>query len=372
VNASGPKSINPYKYMTSSTATEIQIIDPQILIRNSTDIAGICKQIVLKTSLDIQGKKYVRVEGWMSIATAHGCVASARDVEKVEGGFRAIGEIRRMSDGVVLSTAEGFVGEDEPTWFGGETEYWDRQKKEKVKKTLPRRPDYAIRAMCQTRAISRACRTAFAHVVVLMDAGLSTTPAEEVPAGGFDDAQDANRSRKPEASEATQDQETTSYKGWRTVRWHLPFGKMPDETLYNGWLLGDLYKQDPKGLRYWIDKFEPKEYKGKIAKEDKALRAALDDARAELDDKSQRRAEEAAQDASQATQAPPPIDHAAALATLRDKLDSAGIAESFLIGLLKDEGVLRGQIEDLNQIGEDIVQKCVDNFYWIQKKHAKK
>ena len=39
--------------------------------------------------------------------------------------------------------------------------------------------------MAQTRAISRACRSAFAHVVVMMNAGLSTTPAEEVPLGGF-------------------------------------------------------------------------------------------------------------------------------------------------------------------------------------------
>ena len=33
----------------------------------------------------------------------------------------------------------------------------------------------------------RACRSAFAHVVVMMNAGLATTPAEEVPAGGFHD-----------------------------------------------------------------------------------------------------------------------------------------------------------------------------------------
>ena len=61
------------------------------------------------------------------------------------------------------------------------------EKGEKVwyDKELPKRADYAIRAMAQTRAISRACRSAFAHVVVMMNAGLSTTPAEEVPLGGF-------------------------------------------------------------------------------------------------------------------------------------------------------------------------------------------
>lgn len=145
--------------------------------RASTDAASICKDIVLKTATTIQGRKYVGVEGWQAIAIAHGCSAGSRDVESVPGGVRAIGEIRRMSDGVVIATAEGFVGEDEPTWYGGPSRG----------KTLPKRPDYAIRAMAQTRAISRACRSAFAHVVVLMNAGLATTPAEEVPHEGFND-----------------------------------------------------------------------------------------------------------------------------------------------------------------------------------------
>ena len=136
--------------------------------RQATDVAGVCKDIVHQTAQSIGGRKYVRVEGWQAIATAHGCVASARDVEKIEGGWRAIGEVRRMDSGSVIATAEGFLGTDEPVWA--------------------KRPEYAKRAMCQTRAISRACRSAFAHVVVLIGGGLETTPAEEVPAEGFNDS----------------------------------------------------------------------------------------------------------------------------------------------------------------------------------------
>ena len=135
--------------------------------KQATDVAGVCKDIVQETAQKIGGRKYVRVEGWQAIATAHGCVASARDVEKIEGGWRAIGEVRRMDNGNVIATAEGFLGEDEPVWA--------------------KRMEYAKRAMCQTRAISRACRSAFAHVVVLIGGGLETTPAEEVPAEGFSD-----------------------------------------------------------------------------------------------------------------------------------------------------------------------------------------
>lgn len=152
--------------------------------RASTDAADLCRGIVLSTAMEIQRRRYVKVEGWQAIAIAHGCTASACDVERVEGGIRATGQVRRMSDGAVIAEGEGFVGEDEATWYGGEvTDRWGKTK------TLPKRPEYAIRAMAQTRAISRACRSAFAHVVVMIDADLSTTPAEEVPVGGFDNGE---------------------------------------------------------------------------------------------------------------------------------------------------------------------------------------
>lgn len=152
------------------------------IYRASTDAAGLCREIVLKTAMAIQGRKYVKVEGWQAIAVAHGCVASAEDVHRIndEGmsGFSAMGVIRRMSDGAEIARAEGFLGDDEAMWT--------------------RRPVYARRAMAQTRAISRACRSAFAHVVVLIDANLSTTPAEEVPDGGFDDAPSPQSRRQEE------------------------------------------------------------------------------------------------------------------------------------------------------------------------------
>ena len=134
--------------------------------RKATDAAQLCKQIVVATAITIASRKYVRVEGWQAIAIAHGCVASSGEVERIPEGIRAIGTIRRGSDGMIVAQAEGFVGDDEETWG--------------------KRQEYAKRAMAQTRAISRACRSAFAHVVVMMQAGLQTTPAEEVPQEGFE------------------------------------------------------------------------------------------------------------------------------------------------------------------------------------------
>ena len=134
--------------------------NPVANIKRSTDVAGACKEIVTRTSIKIQNRKYVPVEGWMAIATAHGCNLSACDVKQVDGGISAKGIVRRISDGVILGEAEGFVGDDEKTWAN--------------------RPLFARRAMAQTRSMSRAARSVFAHVVVLMDAGLETTPAEEM------------------------------------------------------------------------------------------------------------------------------------------------------------------------------------------------
>jgi len=132
----------------------------QLNHRQSTDVAGLCRDIVLKTSQPIQGRKYVRVEGWQSIAAAHGCIASIDSVTESDQGVIAIASLLD-SAGKVRGKAEGYVGQDEKLWAA--------------------RPKYAQRAMAQTRAISRVCRSAFAHVVVLMDAGLETTPAEEIP-----------------------------------------------------------------------------------------------------------------------------------------------------------------------------------------------
>lgn len=176
--------------------------------RASTDAAGLCKDIVMKTAQQIGGRKYVKVEGWQAIAIAHGCVASSDNVERVDddamGGFKAIGIVRRMSDGAEIARAEGFLGDDEKVWAN--------------------RPVYARRAMVQTRAISRACRSAFAHVVVLIDANLSTTPAEEVPEGGFDDrpaprnvTPPAQHAPKAEAAKEGPKTDAPKFVDWRTL-----------------------------------------------------------------------------------------------------------------------------------------------------------
>lgn len=156
---------------------EMITVEPEnaaTLMRRATDAAGVSKEIVVKTAVQISGRKYVKVEGWQAIAVAHGCTLTIRSVTAIDGGIASICDVVRISDGQVIASAEGFVGEDETTWS--------------------KRPMYARRAMAQTRAMSRAARSAFAHVVVLIDSNLSTTPAEEVPDGGFEENREPRKS----------------------------------------------------------------------------------------------------------------------------------------------------------------------------------
>jgi len=211
-------------------------------IRQATDVAGACRAIVKETCQRIGQKDYVRVEGWQAIAVAHGCVASARDVERLEDGYRCIGEVKRMDNGQVISQAEGFLGDDEPMW--------------------EKRPTYAKRAMCQTRAISRACRSAFAHIVVLIDKSLSTTPAEEVPYGGFQDINTEKFEETPKAEPAKISKAdladitaklngvVNKTSGGEPRDMEIKFGKHKGSTLRQIAMLGD------KGLDYleWLSR----------------------------------------------------------------------------------------------------------------------
>lgn len=135
---------------------------PDALMQRAKLVAEVCRTAVLRLAIEIDGKKYLPVEAWCTIATAYGCVPSIREVVEEDRGIRAVAELRRMN-GSVVAAAEGFCGLDEPRWAT--------------------QPLFARRAMSQTRAISRVCRTAFAFVVTLMDSNLSTTPYDEITRG---------------------------------------------------------------------------------------------------------------------------------------------------------------------------------------------
>jgi hypothetical protein len=126
-------------------------------------VAELCKAIVTATAIPIGGRSYIPIEGWLSISAAAGYTAATEEPQRTEDGYRVKAVLRRDSDGQIISTAYGFVGDDEPMWA--------------------KRPRHANEAMAQTRAMARVCANKFRFIPVLMKIeNLATTPYEEMPA----------------------------------------------------------------------------------------------------------------------------------------------------------------------------------------------
>ena len=231
-----------------STEITLKENEAALQMQKTNNVADVCRDIVKKTAVNIHKKSYVQVEGWQSIATAHGCVAGSDAPIYIDGpdkGYQAKGYITHIATGNVISTAYGFVGDDEVMWAN--------------------RPAYAKQAMAQTRAISRACRSAFAHVVVMMNEGLEVTPAEEVPAEGFKDDYNPT-SAKQHASDIMANVPAGHWAGMV-----IPFGKNKGKSL------GEL---SPNSVKWYWENIELKEYpegSGKFSDRDIQLRKALDE-----------------------------------------------------------------------------------------------
>ena len=127
--------------------------------------------------------------------------------------------------------------------------------------------------MAQTRAISRAARAVFAHVVVLIDAGLSTTPAEEVPLGGFDNEriEERQEAREKEAATASRGLEKVEQNPTNWQDYVLHFSKN------KGKRLAELSQKQLHWYAHdWADKKLAEVAEGKeIRKDDAALIKAL-------------------------------------------------------------------------------------------------
>lgn len=281
------------------------------LFRQATDVAHLCREIVLKCVVVIGERRYVKVEGWMAISVAHGCIASIKSVEMVPGeGVKCVAEIRRIEDQAILASAEGFVGMDEPDWYGGEVTRLNKRKRPPVEETMmvKKRPDYAIRAMAQTRGISRVLRAGFSHVLVLIDHKLETIPANEITDldhPGDDD--DGDRPQRPDHFPKSSEKKTAAAGASATAAASTPApagseagGKKEvhvprEESLHlreqfrgRKWEQREIHFGDKsKGkrlgelsagsLKWWINDWQPRQLGTRpIPQEDWLLRAALD------------------------------------------------------------------------------------------------
>lgn len=136
--------------------------DPDQVLVRATSVAKALDGVLSQTglSLNISGRKYVKVEGWTFLGNLVGVFPRTAWSRPVEGGWEARVEAVTR-DGAVVGAAEAVCMRAERNWAN--------------------RDDYALRSMAQTRAMGKALRMPLGFIAVL--AGYDPLPADEVPAG---------------------------------------------------------------------------------------------------------------------------------------------------------------------------------------------
>lgn len=180
----------------------LQASTPAALVSGATQISDQLAKIIRDKKLanKIQGKEYVRVEGWTTLAALLGVIAREDKVHaEADGSYIATVSLVRMTDGSVISTASAECGMDEPKWANG--------------------PRYARRSMAITRATGKAARLAFSWIMAL--AGFQPTPAEEMD-GVIDDRRAAIDGGPPGDYPF---QAGTPHPGASEIPLVVPFGK---------------------------------------------------------------------------------------------------------------------------------------------------
>lgn len=159
---------------------------PTELVAHATEAANALASVIESRKLfsNIQGKKFVKCEGWTTLAAMLGVTPHEISVTEVDGAFTATVELRRLTDGQPVSRASAECGPDESTWKG--------------------RARYARRSMALTRATAKACRLAFSWIMAL--SGYEVTPAEEIP----DDTRGGQPARSPTSRRVVEPKEPAS------------------------------------------------------------------------------------------------------------------------------------------------------------------
>lgn len=137
--------------------------EPSGIIAKATDVANQLAHIVEKAKLYvmIKDKKYVKAEGWTTMAAMLAVFPALDYCRKLEREGELAYEARIILthiSGRTVGAGEAMCSSNERTWSG--------------------RDEYAIKSMAQTRALGKACRISFSWIMAL--AGYEACPAEEM------------------------------------------------------------------------------------------------------------------------------------------------------------------------------------------------
>jgi len=157
----------------------MQLAGPEEVVGRATAIANELAKIIKDKKLfsKIQGKDFVRVEGWTTLGALLGVTPQEVSNSADEGGvYTAVVELVRVSDGRIVGRASAECGAPDEVDRSGHPTWADR-------------PQYARRSMAATRATGKAFRLAFSWIMSL--AGYEVTPWEEMQGVVFDEPKKA-------------------------------------------------------------------------------------------------------------------------------------------------------------------------------------
>lgn len=157
-----PTELVPVKEVKAITLGLLGANNPAELISAAAAVATQLKQVVVDAHLsqNIQGKEYVRIEGWTTLGMLLGLLPREVSTEAKEDGSYVSTVAFCRPDGSIVTQASAECGDEtDGKWA--------------------QRPPYARRSMAQTRATGKAARLAFSWIMAL--AGYAPTPAEEMP-----------------------------------------------------------------------------------------------------------------------------------------------------------------------------------------------
>lgn len=152
----------PVKQSKAITLGLLGADNPAELISAASAVATELKKVVIdaKLSQNIQGKEYVKVEGWTTLGMLLGLLPREVSTEAKDDGSYVSTVAFCRPDGSIVTQASAECGDEtDGKWA--------------------QRPPYARRSMAQTRATGKAARLAFSWIMAL--AGYAPTPAEEMP-----------------------------------------------------------------------------------------------------------------------------------------------------------------------------------------------
>ena len=135
---------------------------PARQVQMATEMADVLRDVVEKQKLyeNIQGKKYLRVEGWNTLGSFLGILAKEDKVIRLEdGSYEAYVNLINTKNGMIVGTGSALCSVKERRWGNAD--------------------EYARRSMSITRATGKAFRLNFSWIITL--AGYQPTPEEEMP-----------------------------------------------------------------------------------------------------------------------------------------------------------------------------------------------